>query len=47
MENAHCLHTSIVEGSLPPPAENEIFFLGAWKDRKAFDDHLACPVFTK
>ncbi|MGW0943799.1 putative quinol monooxygenase [Streptomyces sp. NPDC002623] len=42
----YCLHTSIVEGSLPPPSENEIIFLGAWKDRQAFDDHRVGPVFT-
>lgn len=43
----YCLHTSIVEGSKPPPAENEIIFLGAWKDRQAFDAHRTGPVFTK
>ncbi|MET9734800.1 antibiotic biosynthesis monooxygenase [Streptomyces sp. NPDC006458] len=43
----YCLHTAIVEGSLPPPTPNEIIFVGAWKDRKAFDDHRTGPVFTK
>lgn len=43
----YCLHTSIVDGSEPPPPANEVIFLGAWKDRKAFDDHRTGPVFTK
>lgn len=42
----YCLHTSVVEGSLPPPAGNEIIFLGAWKDRAAFDSHRYGDVFT-
>lgn len=43
----YCLHTSIVEGSLPPPTETEIIFVGAWKDRAAFDEHRKGPVFTQ
>lgn len=41
----YCLHTSIVPGSLPPPAPNELTFLGAWKDRRAFEEHRDGPLF--
>ncbi|MEU0248320.1 antibiotic biosynthesis monooxygenase [Streptomyces sp. NPDC006235] len=41
----YCLHTAVVEGSLPPPAGNEVIFLGAWKDRKAFEAHRDGRIF--
>ncbi|MDX3380574.1 antibiotic biosynthesis monooxygenase [Streptomyces niveiscabiei] len=41
----YCLHTAVVDGSLPPPTRNEVIFLGAWKDRKAFDDHRDGKLF--
>ncbi|PWG13561.1 hypothetical protein DF268_10075 [Streptomyces sp. V2] len=41
----YCLHTAVVDGSLPPPTRNEVIFVGAWKDRKAFDDHRDGKLF--
>ena len=41
----YLIHTSIVEGSLPSPAPNEVIFVGTWPDREAFDKHLVGPVF--
>jgi quinol monooxygenase YgiN len=43
----YCLHTAIVEGSLPPPTPREVIFMGAWTDRKAFDEHRNGPIFTQ
>jgi quinol monooxygenase YgiN len=41
----YLIHTSIVEGSLPSPAPNEVIFVGTWTDRAAFEKHLVGPVF--
>jgi quinol monooxygenase YgiN len=43
----YCLHTAEPTGSLPPPRPHEVIFLGAWTDRKAFDDHRNGPIFTQ
>ena len=39
------IHTSIVEGSRPPPPPNEVVFVSGWPDRAAFQQHLDGPVF--
>ncbi len=41
----YCLHTAIVDGSLPPPNKNEVIFVGAWKDRQAFEHHRDGKLF--
>ncbi|MCC3331825.1 putative quinol monooxygenase [Nocardia abscessus] len=43
----YCLHTADATGSLPPPNSNEVIFLGAWKDREAFEAHRKGSIFTK
>ena len=41
----YLIHTSIVEGSRPPPPPNEVVFVSGWPDRAAFQKHLDGPVF--
>ena len=41
----YLIHTSIEEGSRPPPPPNEVVFVSGWPDRAAFQQHLDGPVF--
>jgi hypothetical protein len=41
----YLIHTPLAEGSRPTPAANEVIFVSAWPNRKAFQDHRDGPVF--